>query len=53
MGYATKLPKNPKVGDEETIVVNNKRIGKRLVTFKCMKKSGFGKWRVTKNKPYK
>ena len=51
--YPTKLPKDSKPGDEVTIVVNNKRIGKRLVTFKRTPKEGFGKWRVTKNQPYK
>jgi len=47
----SKLPKNPKVGSKHTIIVNNKRTGKRKVTFQCKKKTGFGKWKVIKNVP--
>lgn len=44
-----KLPKDPKPGEEYTIRVENKKIGPRMVTFKATGKSGFGKWKVTKN----
>ncbi len=46
-----KLPKNPTVGKEYTIEVENKGGQKRLVTFEARKKSGFGKWRIVGNEP--
>ncbi len=51
--YPTKLPKESKPGDEHTILVKNKRIGPRLVTFRRTEKTGFGKWKILKNEPYK
>ncbi|MCD4740077.1 hypothetical protein K8R43_02680 [archaeon] len=52
MDYPTKLPKDAKPDDEITILVTNKRIGKRLVTFLRTHKEGFGKWKVIRNEPY-
>jgi len=45
----SKLPKNPVKGQKATIIVNNKRTGKRRVTFQCTGKKGFGKWKILKN----
>jgi len=59
MQYRKSLPKGQEgrdvpPGEEITILVDNKRIGKRLVTFKrTHKKSGFGMWRIISNKPYR
>lgn len=52
MSYPTKLPKKSAPGDKVTILVNNKKLGKRLVTFLRTKKEGFGKWKILKNEPY-
>lgn len=40
-----KLPKNPKKGQEYTIKTKTGR----KVTFKATGKSGFGKYKITKN----
>ena len=52
MGYPTKLPKDAKTGEKVVVLVNNKRLGKRLVTFQRTEKEGFGKWKILKNEPY-
>lgn len=44
-----KNVENPIKGDLYVVPVNNPKLGKRKVTFECTGKSGFGKWKITKN----
>ena len=45
------FPKNPKKGETYTTIVNNKKIGKRKVTFMATGKKKWGKWKIIKNEP--
>lgn len=46
-----KLPENPSKGSFYDIIVNNKKIGKRRITFRATGKKKFGKWIITENIP--
>jgi len=48
-----KLPKNPNPGEQYEILTTLRNGQKRIVTFVATGKSGFGKWKIIKNKPLK